>query len=180
MFAAGAAVSTAVEVTQGFGADLFLQSIAEEQEVINLSADTGCQFVENYSWYNFINTSTAGSAIAYESIDTSTQATAYFTYCQNLANTNATSCATSGSTVYAAIYDQHECKLNADSLTSTTLEIENESVFSLVYSNSDTTSNKGVSTLYVGQNCEENWSTSQGVYTSDMTQGNDRDTYYTA
>lgn len=152
---------------------MFLQSLSEEQEVVNLSAETGCQFVENYSWYNFIST----GAIAYEAIDSTTQATAYFSYCQDLSNTNATSCA--GSNVYAAIYDQHVCKLNADSLTSTTLEVENESVFSLVYANSDSTSNEGVSTLYVAQHCEDNWSYN-GVQTGEMTQGNDRDTYYTA
>jgi len=72
------------------------------------------------------------------------------------------------------VHDQ--CKLNADTITSTMLDWEGSETFSLVYSNSDTTTNQGISTLYVAQTCDEN----AAVTTSDMTQGNAGATYYSS
>jgi len=133
--------------------ELFLQQHEQAVAPQRASSTTGCQFVEDYSWYNYVNLSSDNSA--YTSKDTTNDATAYFTYCQYLSNVDSAVC--SGD-YFASIYVDSECKLNSKSITSTTVERDGESKFTLLYSNSDS-SNNGVSELYVVQNCDDGVST---------------------
>lgn len=109
MIAASAISATATAVVHE---PLFLQqqtAEATEQDVIEMSSTTGCQFVEDYSWYNYIDTN-SNAPQYYEATDSNTTATAYFTYCQGLQNTNAAQCATTNN--YASIYVNGKCALN--------------------------------------------------------------------
>lgn len=58
-------------------------------------------------------------------------------------------------TNYAAIYDSNtdSCKLNANYIYGTSTTVNNEQVFSLVYQNTDSSSNGGIEELYVSQKC---------------------------
>jgi hypothetical protein len=111
--------------------------------------------MENYSWYNYIST---GSAVnLYSSDDSSTGQKAYFTYCQDLTNTGSSAACATGS-YYASVYDKDgNCALNASTITSTqTNDADGNEVFTLVYTNDDTTSNGGIANMYVQQNCDAN------------------------
>lgn len=59
--AAGALCASATQVAHE---PLFLQG--EVTDVQRASSTTGCQFVTNYNWYNYIDT-TGNTAYAYES-----------------------------------------------------------------------------------------------------------------
>jgi hypothetical protein len=173
MLAAGSVCTMAAQTFDTIrSSEAFLQSMSEEAEVERLSSTTGCQFVEDYSWYNFIST----GATAYKSEDSANSAIAYFSYCQQLSNTNATSCQDSG--VYAAIYNNGACQLNADTITSTTIDYKGNAEFSLLYTNTDSSSNLGVEELYVIQHCQDDWSYN-GVQTMGMSQGPNGISYYT-
>jgi len=83
MAAASAALASGMQIMHP-QPELFLQQQEQQIEPIRASSDTGCQFVENYSWYNFISVTSDSSA--YTSTDLTNGATAYFTYCQTLSN----------------------------------------------------------------------------------------------
>lgn len=124
-------------------------------EPIEASSTTACQFVVDYSWYNFFGTNSATFLNTYTSENSKKTMTAEFTYCQQLKNTGATHCS---STNYAAIYDHSsgDCLLNTESIDGmmTVDAATNDQVFTLVYSNTDAATNGGVSSLEVQQKCD--------------------------
>lgn len=92
-----------------------------------------------------------------------------------MSNVNSAECSSSS---FAAIYENKECKLNSDYVTSTSIEKDGVSQFTLVYQNSDSSTNNGVSSLYVVQTCNEELTTptegtlkknTDGTYTTSQT-----------
>lgn len=146
----------------------FLQ--ADDHLVRAATINDACQFTYDFSWYSFIPTETLSTPAYYDSSTTTgLSATAYFTYCQDLQNTaSPTSCS---GTVWAAILDDtsNACLLNANSISMGIMSINETETVSLIYSNSDSTTNGGVSELTVGQVCDENASevTTYTLTTSD-------------
>lgn len=122
--------------------DAFLKPQTSIVEPINTSSTTACQFVVDYSWYNFFGTSSSTFLNVYSSSTATATATAEFTYCQELKNTSPTYCS---SPYYAAIYINNACALNSDTIEgTTTVDSAGNQVFTLLYSNTDSTTNNGV------------------------------------
>lgn len=65
-----------------------------------MSSSTGCQFTENYSWYNFLPTDSQTTENLYTSTNLKKTYTAYFTYCQGLDLVSGPAC---GGSNYATI-----------------------------------------------------------------------------
>jgi len=149
----------------------FLQG--EDHVVKAASINDVCQFTYDYSWYNFIPTTDITTPTYYESKgDTGVNANAYFTYCQNLDNTDVPACSTSA---WASVFVNDACALNADSITPGIMTVNDVETFALVYSNSGS-NNNGVTELTVGQQCDDSATT---VTTYGLSSSNDGTTYST-
>ena len=90
--------------TSGFfhATDAYMKPQTSIVEPINTSSTTACQFVVDYSWYNFFGTSSSTFLNNYSTSTATSSATAEFTYCQELKNTAPQFC--TNSTSFATIY----------------------------------------------------------------------------
>ena len=148
----------------------FLQSEEPTKQYTDFGS-TSCQFVVDGSWYSFVDTNDLTTPQYFSA--SSVLATAEFTYCQNLVNTNPTFCSSS---YFASVYNvaTGSCNLNSDSIT---LSMNTDSVLILEYSNSDTSTNGGVSSLSVTQTCDEN---AVNPTTGDLVTNDGGATYHTS
>lgn len=130
------------------GSDLHSTDTHMQQAYSNFGSDT-CQFIYDYSWYNYVVTT---NPMAYTSSDQANAATAYFTYCQKLSSTGVTSC--SGD-YYASVFVNNVCTLQSSTVTMSAATPGNSqgATVALVYSNDDSTTNEGTSMLTVNQVC---------------------------
>lgn len=122
--------------------------VAPQQAYSNFGSST-CQFIYDYAWYNYVvdTTPTAFTATSSKNADT-----AYFTYCQDLSNTQETTCA---GKYYASVDVAGACTLNTNTVMMGAATSGNPqgATVALVYSNDDSASNGGTSQLTVNQVC---------------------------
>ena len=150
----------------------FLQSEEPTRQYSDFGS-TSCQFVVDGSWYSFVETGDLTTPQFFSASNTLATATAEFTYCQNLSNTAAPLCSSS---YFASVYDESTatCNLNSDSVS---LSLNSDSNLVLQYSNTDTSTNGGVSALNVAQVCDEN---AVNPTTGDLTTNDGGATYHTS
>jgi len=127
---------------------MFLQDGPHIEEPIRASADTGCQFTSDFSWYSFVPSNSSVWGQVYTSTDTSTGSSAYFTYCYKKLPTHCTTSKQSYAAIKLAGVD--ECALQATEITGTTyIETDGEPRFALKYTNTNSGTNGGVTDLIV-------------------------------
>ena len=149
----GLALTSALHVeTPAFaGDDKFLgenSPVAPQQAYSNFG-DSTCQFIYDYSWYNYV---VAAEPTAYTATSAQNADTAYFTYCQYLSNTPETTCTGS---YFASVEVGKVCTLNSNSVmmgAATPGNLQGATV-AIVYSNNDNSTNGGTSQLTVNQVC---------------------------
>jgi hypothetical protein len=140
----------------------------QENHPQQLNAETGCQFTANFAWYSFVPSNSENYGEVYSSTDAATAAEAYFTYCYKKQPTACTS--TKSSYAQIKVSGQDACALQATDITGTTVTEDDETIFALKYTNTNSDTNGGVSDLIVKQTCVENQA---NVVTSALTTDND-------
>ena len=116
-----------------------------------------CQYIYDYSWYYYENPT---PTVAYSDLSADKSQTAYWNLCQTLDITTNIPPACDGE-YNAVVLDQSDplnayCALNAINYSIETKNVDDSSVITMVYTNTDTTTNNGVEGLDVGLYCDEN------------------------
>lgn len=100
--------------TQIVSESQFLQADSTQEDYSSFGS-ASCQFVLDGSWYSFVDTSNLDSTAVYTSTDK--LSTAYFTYCQNLSNTDTTACSSDYYAAISLVGSGSTCLLNANDVT---------------------------------------------------------------